>query len=116
MAQRLVRRVCPDCQTEFVAPPDALERLGLETTEQVKLQRGRGCASCYDSGYRGRMAIHEIIDVDAELQRLIVSDPSRDELDAYLTARDYRSMRDDGLTRALEGATTVEEVLRVVNQ
>ena len=57
-----------------------------------------------------------MIEVDPDLQRLIVSNPSRDELDAYLAERGYRSMRDDGLERAMKGESTVEEVLRVVNQ
>lgn len=115
MAQRLVRTVCPDCRTEYVAPPESLARLGVEVSEQVKLLRGRGCASCYDSGYRGRVAIHELIEVDADLQRLIVANPSRDQLDDYLASLEHRSMRDDGLTRAMAGETTIEEVLRVVN-
>ena len=116
MAQRLVRTVCPDCKTEYSVAPDALESLGVQAEGQIKLLRGRGCGSCYDSGYRGRVAIHELIECDSDLQRLIVSDPSRDELDAYLSGRSYRSMRDDGLERAMRGESTVEEVLRVVNQ
>ena len=94
----------------------SLARLGVEAKEQVKLLRGRGCGTCYDSGYRGRMAIHEIVAVDSELQRLIVSNPSRDELDTYLSAAGHRSIKADGLERAMKGDSTVEEVLRVVNQ
>ena len=116
MAQRLVRTVCPECRTEYVAAPEALERLGLAADGPVKLLRGRGCAACYDSGYRGRVAIHEIVEIDPDLQRLIVGNPSRDELDAYLEAKGHRSMRADGLERAMQGESTVEEVLRVVNQ
>jgi type IV pilus assembly protein PilB len=116
MAQRLVRTVCQECKTEYLATPQMLEDLGLDLKEQAKLVRGRGCAACYDSGYRGRVAIHEIVDVDTELQRLIVSNPARDELDAYLKARKHRSIRDDGLARAIKGESTVEEILRVVNQ
>ncbi len=115
MAQRLVRTVCPDCRTSYTLAPEALERLGVPSDKQAKLLRGRGCGSCYDSGYRGRVAIHELVECDAELQRMIVSSPSRDELDAYLAARGHRSMRDDGLARALRGESTIEEVLRVVN-
>ena len=116
MAQRLVRNVCEECRSEYQVAPETLQELGVEATEQATLLRGRGCGSCYDSGYRGRSAIHEIIACDAELQRLIVSNPSRDELDEYLQSRDHRSMRADGLERALQGESTVEEVLRVVNQ
>ena len=116
MAQRLVRTVCPDCRTEYAASPAVLDELGVETDGQVKLLRGRGCGTCYDSGYRGRIAIHELIEVDTELQRLVVSNPSRDELDAYLDAHGHRSMREDGLKRAIKGESTIEEILRVVNE
>ncbi|MFK7896604.1 MAG: ATPase, T2SS/T4P/T4SS family [Myxococcota bacterium] len=116
MAQRLVRTVCQECKSEYLATPEMLDELGLDVEGQAKLVRGRGCAACYDSGYRGRMAIHEIVDVDPELQRLIVSNPARDELDAYLASREHHSIRDDGLARAVKGESTVEEVLRVVNQ
>ncbi len=116
MAQRLVRTVCVECRTEYVVPPETLERIGYETDESVRLLRGRGCGACYDTGYRGRIAIHELIEVDPELQRLIVSNPSRSELDTYLASHGYRSMRADGLERAIAGESTVEEVLRVVNQ
>jgi type IV pilus assembly protein PilB len=115
MAQRLVRTVCPDCKTSYVLTPEDLERLGVRVAKQAKLLRGRGCGSCYDSGYRGRVAIHELVECDADLQRLIVSSPSRDELDRYLVGRGHRSMRDDGMARALRGESTIEEVLRVVN-
>ncbi len=116
MAQRLVRTVCGECRSEHVATADALARLGVSTVENVRLARGRGCGSCYDSGYRGRAAIHELVSCDAELQRLIVENPSRDQLDDFLTRNDFRSIRSDGIARALRGSTTIEEVLRVVNQ
>jgi type IV pilus assembly protein PilB len=116
MAQRLVRTVCGECRSEYVATADALVRLGVEAAENVRLARGRGCGSCYDSGFRGRAAIHELVSCDAELQRLIVGNPSRDQLDEYLARHDFRSIRDDGIARALRGSTTIEEALRVVNQ
>jgi type IV pilus assembly protein PilB len=115
MAQRLVRTVCSECRSEYTVSPEALAELGVHVSEKVRLLRGRGCGSCYDSGYRGRVAIHEIVECDADLQRMIVSNPSRDELDAYLAARHHRSMREDGLERAMRGESTIEEVLRVVN-
>jgi type IV pilus assembly protein PilB len=116
MAQRLVRTVCAECRSESVATPEALARLGVDSQQTVRLARGRGCGSCYDSGYRGRAAIHELVTCDAELQRLIVCNPSRDQLDEFLARRAFRSIRADGIARALRGSTTIEEVLRVVNQ
>jgi type IV pilus assembly protein PilB len=115
VAQRLVRRVCVECQTSYVAPAGSLERYGMKNEGQVRLVRGRGCSACYDSGYKGRMAIHEILETDAELQRLIVANPSRSDLDAYMESRGVESLLHDGVQRAIDGDTTVEEALRVVN-
>lgn len=114
MAQRLVRTVCRECRTSYVPDRATLDRYGIDTPKKPRLARGRGCASCYDSGYKGRIAIHEIVRCDAELQRLIVADPSRDSLDRYLRERNVRTLRDDGIERALAGETTLEEVFRVI--
>jgi type IV pilus assembly protein PilB len=114
-AQRLVRTVCPDCRTLEAAPAGSLDRYGVKVKGRLRLARGRGCTSCYDSGYKGRMAIHEILETDAELQRLIVSNPSRSELDAYIAERGMHTLLQDGIKRAIEGLTTVDEAVRVVN-
>jgi len=115
MAQRLVRTICPSCKTSYAAAPDALKAYGVEPTKKLRLSRGRGCDACYDSGYRGRMAIHEILESDAGLQKLIVSNPSRDELDAHLREREIRTIVQDGIERVMAGETAIEEVLRVLN-
>jgi type IV pilus assembly protein PilB len=115
MAQRLVRTVCPKCKTTYAAPADALAAHGVHSQEQLRLAKGRGCPDCFDSGYKGRMAIHEIVAVDPDLQRLIMTNPSRSDLDDYLRAHQVKTLLDNGLQRALEGRTTVEEVMRAVN-
>ena len=75
VAQRLVRTICPDCRTEYVAPPELMRRYGWEGERQVRLVRGRGCPECYDSGYRGRIGIHEVLEVDEDLRQLVTSNP-----------------------------------------
>jgi type IV pilus assembly protein PilB len=115
MAQRLVRRVCTECKTTYAAPPGSLERWGVEVDSRTRLARGRGCSHCYDSGYKGRMAIHEILEADEALQKLIVANPSRSDLDEHIRKRGVRTLVDDGIGRAIGGETTVEEVLRAVN-
>ncbi len=115
MAQRLVRGVCPACQTSSLAPPEMMSRYGWEEEGSVRLMRGRGCPECYDSGYRGRMAVHEILETDTALQRLIISNPTRDQLTAYMADSGQKLLFDDGLDRVLKGKTTVEEVSRVIN-
>jgi type IV pilus assembly protein PilB len=115
MAQRLVRRICPACKTSFLAPPELVQRHGWTALGHVRLSRGRGCSECYDSGYKGRMGLHELLITDTALQQLIVAKPGRDELSEYLAQRGMRMLFDDGLERVLQCNTTLEEVSRVVN-
>ena len=114
VAQRLVRTVCPSCKTLSIAPPEVAKQYGWQD-EQVQLARGRGCPECFDSGYKGRIGIHELLETDTELQRLIVSNPSRDQLTEFMSQHNNRTLFQDGLDRAREGKTTIEEVARVVN-
>lgn len=115
VAQRLVRSTCPNCKTEFLASPELVERFNWSDKGNIKLSRGRGCNECYDSGYKGRLGIHEIIETDSDLQKLIISNPSRDTLTDYLEQQKIKLLFDDGLDRVLEGKTTVEEISRVIN-
>jgi type IV pilus assembly protein PilB len=115
VAQRLVRTTCPACKTEYVAPPELLTRFGWENEGQIKLARGRGCEECYDSGYKGRIGIHEILKADEDLQRLVTSNPGRDELTRYLQERNIKTLFHDGLDHVRRGDTTIEEISRVIN-
>lgn len=115
IAQRLIRTICPACRTEFVAAPELAARYGWEDGRQVRLSRGRGCPECYDSGYKGRAGIHEVLLADEELQRLVTANPSRDELAQYLRDRNIRTMFQDGLDQVRAGNTTIEEISRVIN-
>jgi len=115
VAQRLVRTICPSCKTSFVADPELVKRFGWDSDKQIHLARGRGCTECYDSGYRGRMGIHEVLDSDEALQRLITANAGRDQLNAYLRERSFRTLFHDGLDHVRDGETTIEEVSRVIN-
>jgi type IV pilus assembly protein PilB len=115
MAQRLLRTICPACRTTYLAPPDMVQRFGWEEGDNIRLARGRGCPECYDSGYKGRLGIHEILDSDEELQRLIMANASRDTLNEYMRRRGVKTLFDDGLLRVRGGQTTLEEVSRAVN-
>ncbi|MGH8496713.1 MAG: ATPase, T2SS/T4P/T4SS family [Gammaproteobacteria bacterium] len=115
VAQRLVRTVCDACKTSSIAPPEIVERYGWTDARQVRLFRGRGCPDCYDSGFKGRIGIHETLRTDAALQRLIISNPGRDELRAFLAERKMKTLFDEGLDRVREGRTTIEEVTRVIS-
>jgi len=115
VAQRLVRTVCTTCKTHHVAGHELASQYGWNDDKQVRLARGRGCNECYDSGYRGRMGIHEILSADEELQRLVTSNPSRDELAKYLQENNIKTLLHDGLEHVREGETTIEEISRVIN-
>ncbi len=113
VAQRLVRTVCPECKTSFRVNPELACRHGWDPTAHILLARGRGCEQCYDSGYKGRMGIHELIQVDAPLQDIIMRSPTRDMLADYLSTNKVRTLRTDGMSRVLEQHTTLEELARV---
>ena len=115
LGQRLVRTVCPACKTSYIASPEILERFGWADRKGMKLVQGRGCEQCYDSGYKGRIGIHEVLVADSRLQDLITGNPSREELEHYLQASEHQTLFDDGLARVAAGLTTIEEVSRVVN-
>ncbi len=115
VGQRLVRTICPDCKSDFLAPKEIVQRYGWQDGADITLARGKGCETCYDSGYKGRMGIHEVLRTDGELQRLIISSPSRDELTDFLEKRDFHDLFRDGLARVREKRTTIEEVSRVTS-
>jgi type IV pilus assembly protein PilB len=115
VAQRLVRTICPACRTESLAPPEIVERYGWQDRGKVRLARGRGCHECYDSGYKGRMGIHETLETDPDLQNMIMSNPGRDDLTAYMEKRGVVGLFQDGLERVLEGRTTIDEVSRSIS-
>ncbi|MEQ1601440.1 MAG: Flp pilus assembly complex ATPase component TadA [Methylophilaceae bacterium] len=113
VAQRLMRQICPACKTLYLPPPDLAAK--FHWPEGSRIARGRGCSSCYDSGYKGRLGIHEIIESNESLQRIMVKNPTKDELQAFVVAEGYRRLFDDGMQRVLEGRTTAEEVMRVIH-
>lgn len=116
VAQRLVRTNCLSCKTSFLAPAEIVERYNWDAKANIRLSKGRGCPECYDSGYKGRIGVHEILQTDDDLQKLIMSNPSRDELSAYINKAGVKTLFDDGLDRVLDGVTTIEEISRVINQ
>lgn len=125
MAQRLVRRVCPYC-TKEVGIPEQLEKevwdeinqvpkpnvpTDIQLTKPLKFSRGQGCVRCENTGYKGRVAIAEVLSVTPEVQKVIVSGGNMIEnLRNEFNKQGMFSMRQDGIFKALRGHTTVEEV------
>jgi type IV pilus assembly protein PilB len=114
MAQRLVRRVCQGCRTSYLATPETAAAYRWHGKGDLRLVRGRGCPSCYDSGYKGRMGIYELLEVGPDLQRMIVANASKEQMGAHVAAIGHHDLYADGMARAFEGDTTPEEIVRVV--
>jgi type IV pilus assembly protein PilB len=110
IGQRLARSICPSCKTDFYPPKEVIRDLGFDENKNLKLVRGRGCTSCFDSGFKGRIGIHEMLVNEPGLQKLILSNPTIDRLKEYLDQKDFKTMQQDGYKKVLEGYTTIEEV------
>ncbi|MBB6098919.1 type IV pilus assembly protein PilB [Deinobacterium chartae] len=114
LAQRLVRRVCANCKTEVSADPEVLRRLGISEHDvrDAKLYKGAGCERCNGSGYKGRMAIHELLVIDGPVRAAINAGKAATEIkDVAELHSGLRTLRADGLEKALQGMTTLEEIL-----
>jgi len=115
-AQRLGRRLCPECKEPYKPPRKWLEEIGfpLEDGEVPTLYRPRGCPKCSGTGYKGRIGFYEVMLVTEEIERLAVRKASADEIKALAIEQGLRTLRDDGFLKAKMGITSIEEVLRVV--
>ncbi len=113
LAQRLARRLCQACAEDYAPLPELLAELGLEAGTELRFRRAKGCASCGHSGYSGRIALFELLEVDAELERLILQRASTFDLIRAAEAGGMRSLRRDALAKAAAGLTSIEEALRV---
>lgn len=115
VAQRLVRVLCPHCK-ESVKPNDAERKiLAIKRTEAVQIFKAKGCKKCNQTGYRGRMAIIELLRIGAEMDALIARRAHLDELRKLAIDQGFTTLADDGVRRILEGYTSVEEVMRVID-
>jgi excisionase family DNA binding protein len=117
LAQRLVRRVCPHCTEAYDPSPDLLRRLEKETDLDIahaKFRRGKGCSECRTTGYRGRTGIFELMEMDERLRELIARPVTTDELRAAAIDLGMTTMLKDGVEKAMQGITTIEEIMRVL--
>jgi type IV pilus assembly protein PilB len=119
LAQRLARRLCARCAVPYPPAPEELEASGLRPGgggigEVTTLHRAGGCPACGGTGYRGRVALHEVLLVTETIERLIIRRASSDEIAEAAAAQGMRTLRQDGLAKALLGWTTLDELARVV--
>lgn len=116
IAQRLVRKLCPDCREVYAPDPFERRLLGLNPEgEHVPVYRAIGCPKCEYQGYKGRMAVMEILKISAELDELIAKHATRLEVRNVAAAHGFKTMADDACRRVLEGLTSLEEVVRVLD-
>jgi len=115
LAQRLARRICQECREDTPVPPSTLISLGMpeEEAEQCIPQQGIGCPSCGMSGYRGRIALYEVMPMLPEIRDLVLAEANTIEIKRAMIRAGIKTLRMSGLTKIAQGVTTVEEVLRV---
>jgi len=111
VAQRLVRRICPNCRETYVPDEAELAFAGVECPDGFFA--GRGCEQCNNTGYRGRIAIHEVLAIKPALQKLILKRASVDELRQAALLEGMVPLKEDGIHKALQGITTIKEIMRV---
>jgi type IV pilus assembly protein PilB len=113
-AQRLVRRICKDCAEQVEMPQQALIEEGYtpEEAKTVKIMKGKGCATCNKTGYKGRTGLYEVMEVDDEIKELVLVGASALELKKKAIERGMITLRRSGLMKVAQGWTTLEEVAR----
>ncbi len=120
MAQRLVRKICPKCKTEVDIPAGLFEEIlpgmGLDGMDKpARIWRGTGCPACANTGYSGRTGIYELLRVDEDIARSILSGADSGTILSIARSKGMRTLRQDGLKKVLDGETTLEEVMRVAS-
>ncbi len=118
MAQRLVRTICPNCKEPYTPKDSELEYLDInpEDYKDVEWVKGRGCVHCRDTGYFGRTGVFELLNVSAEIRRLIFDNASQDEIRELAELQGMETLRQHGISKAKRGMTTLAEVLRVTTE
>jgi type IV pilus assembly protein PilB len=113
-AQRLIRRICNNCKEETHVPVEGLVEIGFDAEEakSVKIYRGRGCETCLNTGYKGRVGLYEVMEVTDELRELIIIGASAIELRRKAIELGMITLRESGLCKLREGITTIEEVVK----
>jgi type IV pilus assembly protein PilB len=115
LAQRLARRICSECKQEIEFDPEALADIGL-TAEQVaktKVMKGAGCPTCNNTGYKGRVALYEVMRFTDSLKEMVLQGASTAELKAAAIKAGMSTLRMSGIKKVIDGVTTPEEILRV---
>jgi type IV pilus assembly protein PilB len=112
LAQRLVRRICEKCKAQVEIPDVVLQNIGIRPG--TPFFQGKGCNNCNNTGYKGRLAIFELLVPDEQVHKMILERKSSEEIKAYsIRQLGMATLRRDGLEKALQGLTTIEQVVAV---
>ena len=115
-AQRLVRRICPNCKEEFVPEPELFQKLDVPEMVGETFFRGAGCDRCKGRGYSGRAAVMEVLPISENIRRLIIKRASASVIKNQGVQEGMKTLRHAGIDKAREGVTTLEEVLRTTSE
>ena len=116
LAQRLLRRICPDCKRPYAPSVEELSRLDVAPESTVTLYRGAGCAACSQTGYRGRIGIFELMVLNDDIRRLIGGKADSTAIKHAAITNGMVTLKQEGAERVLQGQTTLEEVMRITQQ
>jgi len=111
VAQRLVRKICPKCRIEYKPAPELIQSLGLDPEKFTQLYKGNGCVTCNGTGFSGRTAIFEMLQITKNIRKLILKNAPAAEIMAAAAAENMKTLRQAGLELAVNGTTTIEQVL-----
>ncbi|HIE34925.1 MAG TPA: type II/IV secretion system protein, partial [Campylobacterales bacterium] len=112
-AQRLVRKICPYCKEKTTIPPSIEKDIKEYLPKNYQFYKGKGCKHCNMTGYSGREMVCEVLTIDERLSSMIAAEESRDNIEKYAIEKGFVTMLQDGINKALDGKTTIDEVLRV---
>ncbi len=115
IAQRLLRRICTKCKEPYEVPGTEIAALGMEVdpTKKFTIYRGRGCDVCHKSGFKGRVGIYEVLEINEEMRQLIVRKSAPSEIRTAATRSGVEPLRAVGVKKLMAGVTTIDEIIRV---
>ncbi|MCF8055903.1 MAG: type II secretion system ATPase GspE [Desulfocapsa sp.] len=121
LAQRLIRIICTQCKESYIPDPVAIKKLGLSPKEIKEMEgkpvyRGRGCANCHHTGYKGRGGIFELLIMDQSMKHLVLDTSNSNDIKNKAVQNGMITLRQDGASKVLAGITTIEEVYRVTTE
>jgi type IV pilus assembly protein PilB len=115
VAQRLARSICQSCATKYYPSEQELRDAELSDRAGRAFRKGTGCPQCHDSGFQGRFGVYEVMEVTSDIRRMVHQAAPSHELRAQLRKEGVRTLREEGVLQALEGRSSLDEILRVTH-